>query len=151
MATGSSLTQNYSRSPSEVQGDLHKVTGSTPDATEDLPAIRYSGSFVFSDTTTVFLQNGFPPHNTYCVKQVLHRDFSDDDRIISCHFRIAWPPRSPALFLATFGCEDTSSSWFTAWERRHPLLRNSPLSAGEREQIEPNCVRNFEVLLNIPE
>ncbi|GFX78738.1 hypothetical protein TNCV_3695741 [Trichonephila clavipes] len=24
-----------------------------------------------------------------------------------------------------------------AWERRHPLLRNSPLNAGEREQIEP--------------
>ncbi|GFU71070.1 hypothetical protein TNCV_1215951 [Trichonephila clavipes] len=45
---------------------------------------------------------------------------------------------------------DTSAGWSTgdtsntrsrqseAWERRHPLLRNSPLSAGEREQIEPN-------------
>ncbi|GFW24462.1 hypothetical protein TNCV_607031 [Trichonephila clavipes] len=26
MATGSSLTQNYSRSQSEIQGDLHKMT-----------------------------------------------------------------------------------------------------------------------------
>ena len=47
------------------------------------------------DTTTVFMQNGVPPHIAHCMKQLLciccH---FGDDRIISLKFPTAWPSKS---------------------------------------------------------
>ncbi|GFU76944.1 hypothetical protein TNCV_4521001 [Trichonephila clavipes] len=41
MATGSSLTQNYSRSQSEIQGDLHKSDqGDTPEIMDEILTAR---------------------------------------------------------------------------------------------------------------
>ena len=61
-------------------------------------------------TTTVFMQNGAPPHIACCVKQ-LHRSHFSDDRIISRNFPTVWPPKSPTWILATFGCEDIARPW----------------------------------------
>lgn len=46
--------------------------------------------------TTVFMQDGAPPHIGRCVKQLLQQHFTND-RIVARHFPIAWPPRSPDL------------------------------------------------------
>ncbi|GFW45597.1 hypothetical protein TNCV_3245351 [Trichonephila clavipes] len=48
------------------------------------------------DPTTVFMQDGAPPHISHCVKQLLRHHFSDD-RTISWHFPTAWLPRSLLL------------------------------------------------------
>lgn len=46
--------------------------------------------------TTIFMQDGAPPHIGRCVKQLLQQQFTND-RIIARHFPISWPPRSPDL------------------------------------------------------
>ncbi|GFV68274.1 uncharacterized protein TNCV_1875561 [Trichonephila clavipes] len=53
------------------------------------------------DTTTVFMQNGAPPHIARCVKQMFRRH-SGDDRIISRHFPTTCPSRSTDLNLCDF-------------------------------------------------
>ena len=47
-------------------------------------------------SSTIFMQDGAPPHICLCVKDVLKNHFSEE-RIISRHFRNLWPPRSPDL------------------------------------------------------
>ncbi|GBM75493.1 hypothetical protein AVEN_183809-1 [Araneus ventricosus] len=46
--------------------------------------------------STIFMQDGAPPHIATPVKQLLNLHFGID-RIISRHFPTAWPPRSPDL------------------------------------------------------
>ncbi|GBL94007.1 hypothetical protein AVEN_76723-1 [Araneus ventricosus] len=46
--------------------------------------------------STIFMQDGSPPHIATPLKQLLNLHFGND-RIISRHFPIAWPPRSPDL------------------------------------------------------
>ncbi|GBN28558.1 hypothetical protein AVEN_181596-1 [Araneus ventricosus] len=46
--------------------------------------------------STIFMQDGSPPHIATPVKQLLNLHFGND-RIISRHFPTAWPPRSPDL------------------------------------------------------
>jgi transposase len=46
--------------------------------------------------SAVFMQDGAPPHVGNQVKDFLHAHFTED-RIISRHFKNAWPPRSPDL------------------------------------------------------
>ncbi|GBM81473.1 hypothetical protein AVEN_163631-1 [Araneus ventricosus] len=43
------------------------------------------------------MQDSAPPHIATPVKQLLNLHFGND-RIISCHFPTAWPPRSPDLY-----------------------------------------------------
>ena len=45
--------------------------------------------------TTVFMQDGAPPHIGRSVKELLRATFGD--RVISRHFEDPWPPRSPDL------------------------------------------------------
>ncbi|KFM63296.1 hypothetical protein X975_25949, partial [Stegodyphus mimosarum] len=42
------------------------------------------------------MQDGAPPHIARRVKDLLRASFGDD-RVLSRHFRHAWPPRSPDL------------------------------------------------------
>jgi len=46
--------------------------------------------------SAVFMQDGAPPHVGTQVKDFLHTHFTEE-RIISRHFKNAWPPRSPDL------------------------------------------------------
>ncbi|GBL99571.1 hypothetical protein AVEN_68835-1 [Araneus ventricosus] len=46
--------------------------------------------------STIFMQDGAPPNIATPVKQLLNLHFGND-RIISCHFPTALPPRSPDL------------------------------------------------------
>jgi hypothetical protein len=46
--------------------------------------------------STTFMQDGAPPHIATRVKDVLRTPFGED-RMLSRHFRQAWPPRSPNL------------------------------------------------------
>ncbi|GFX66836.1 hypothetical protein TNCV_3049341 [Trichonephila clavipes] len=46
------------------------------------------------DKTMAYIQDGAPPHNADCEKQVLRCHFSKD-RIPSRHFPTYWPPRPP--------------------------------------------------------
>lgn len=52
--------------------------------------------------TTVFIQDGVPPHTTHCMKQILRFQFTEG-AIISRHFLMAWNS-----ILAIFSCEATS-------------------------------------------
>ncbi|GBN71924.1 hypothetical protein AVEN_250459-1 [Araneus ventricosus] len=54
-----------------------------------------NSAFVCVDST-IFMQDGAPPHIATAVKQLLNLHFGND-RIISRHFPTAWPPRSPDL------------------------------------------------------
>ncbi|GBO15924.1 hypothetical protein AVEN_120483-1 [Araneus ventricosus] len=57
-----------------------------------IPALQQRGCV----DSTVFMQDGGPPHIATPVKQLLNLHFGND-RIISRHFQTAWPPRSPDL------------------------------------------------------
>ncbi|GFW99641.1 uncharacterized protein TNCV_3418741 [Trichonephila clavipes] len=46
--------------------------------------------------STIFMQDGAPPHIARRVKNLLRRSFGDD-RVLNRHFHHAWPPRSPDL------------------------------------------------------
>ena len=45
---------------------------------------------------TIFMQDGTAPHIARRVKDILRTSFGDD-RMLSRHFRHAWPPMSPDL------------------------------------------------------
>ena len=45
---------------------------------------------------TIFMQDDAAPHIARRVKDLLRTSFGDD-RLLSRHFRHAWPPRSPDL------------------------------------------------------
>ncbi|GBM55541.1 hypothetical protein AVEN_16355-1 [Araneus ventricosus] len=51
--------------------------------------------------STIFIQNGAPPHMAKPVKHLFDLHFGND-RIISNHFPTTWPPRSPDLKLCDF-------------------------------------------------
>ncbi|GBM57085.1 hypothetical protein AVEN_261426-1 [Araneus ventricosus] len=51
----------------------------------------------------IFMQDGLPHHIDRRVKQLLRQHFTDA-RVISRHFPTAWPPCSPDVTPATFGC-----------------------------------------------
>ncbi|GBM36093.1 hypothetical protein AVEN_179092-1 [Araneus ventricosus] len=57
-----------------------------------IPALQQRGCV----DSTIFIQDGAPPHIATPVKQLLNLHFGND-RIISHHFPTAWPPRSPDL------------------------------------------------------
>ncbi|GFX52349.1 uncharacterized protein TNCV_4323671 [Trichonephila clavipes] len=42
------------------------------------------------------MQDGAPPHITWCVKDIIKHLFTEE-RVISRQFRHPWPPRSPDL------------------------------------------------------
>ena len=45
---------------------------------------------------TIFMADCAPPYISNKVQQLLRQNFSDN-RVISCNFPVAWPPRSPDL------------------------------------------------------
>ncbi|GBM40785.1 hypothetical protein AVEN_80795-1 [Araneus ventricosus] len=53
--------------------------------------------------STIFMQDGAPPHIATPVKQLLNLHFRNN-RISSRHFPTAWPPRSPDLNTCDFWC-----------------------------------------------
>ncbi|GBN03483.1 hypothetical protein AVEN_146126-1 [Araneus ventricosus] len=57
-----------------------------------IPALQQRGCV----DSTIFMQNGAPPHIATPVKQLLNMHFGID-RIIIRHFPTAWSPRSPDL------------------------------------------------------
>ncbi|GBN43390.1 hypothetical protein AVEN_138006-1 [Araneus ventricosus] len=57
-----------------------------------IPALQQRGCV----DSTIFMQDGAPPHIATPVKQLLNLHFGND-RIISRHFLTVWPPRSPDL------------------------------------------------------
>ncbi|GBL88979.1 hypothetical protein AVEN_255144-1 [Araneus ventricosus] len=57
-----------------------------------IPALQQRGCV----DSTIFMQDGAPPHIATPVKQLLNLHFGND-RTISCHFPTAWPPRLPVL------------------------------------------------------
>ncbi|GBM76261.1 hypothetical protein AVEN_105439-1 [Araneus ventricosus] len=57
-----------------------------------IPALQQRGCV----DSTIFIQDGTPPHIATAVNQLLNLHLGND-RIISRHFPTAWPPRSPDL------------------------------------------------------
>ncbi|GBN40165.1 hypothetical protein AVEN_135522-1 [Araneus ventricosus] len=57
-----------------------------------IPALQQCGCV----ESTIFIQDGTPPHIAIPVKQLLNLHFGND-RTISRHFPTAWPPQSPDL------------------------------------------------------
>ncbi|GBM93967.1 hypothetical protein AVEN_106933-1 [Araneus ventricosus] len=57
-----------------------------------IPALQQRGCV----DSTIFMQDGAPPHIATSVKQLLNMHFGND-RIIGRHFPTAWPPRSTDL------------------------------------------------------
>lgn len=47
------------------------------------------------------MQDAAPPHIDRRVKQLLRQHFTES-RVISCHFPIRWPPRSPDITTCDF-------------------------------------------------
>lgn len=62
-------------------------------------------------TSTVFMQDGAPPHIHESVKALLQQHFTDE-RVISRFFRNPWPPRSPDSNPSVSGYGTTKKVWY---------------------------------------
>ncbi|GFY07016.1 uncharacterized protein TNCV_4202871 [Trichonephila clavipes] len=100
MGTGSSLTQNHSRSQSEIQGDLHmcysversRSTGAVfLDIQKALGRIWFSG-LIYKLITDIFLPALNHLINSYLVNRSfkLHEGFLATDHLILNHSQVTW-------------------------------------------------------------
>ncbi|GBL90474.1 hypothetical protein AVEN_179404-1 [Araneus ventricosus] len=69
------------------------------------------------EDSTIFMQDGAPPHIATPLKQLLNLHFGND-RIISCHFPTAWPPQSP----------DLNPCYFWLWSYLKDVVHGSPIA-----------------------
>ncbi|GBO46894.1 hypothetical protein AVEN_186267-1 [Araneus ventricosus] len=81
-----------------------------------IPALQQRGHV----DRKIFMQDGAPPHIAGTVKQLLNLHFGND-RIISRHFLIAWPPRSP----------DLNPCDFWLWRLKDVVYGNPIVNVGE--------------------
>ncbi|GBM05026.1 hypothetical protein AVEN_60222-1 [Araneus ventricosus] len=71
----------------------HTVNGTSDESlfhNQLIPTLQQHGCV----DSTIFMQDGTPPHNATPVKQLLNLHFGND-RIISRHFPTAWLSQSP--------------------------------------------------------
>ncbi|GFY02319.1 uncharacterized protein TNCV_3502011 [Trichonephila clavipes] len=115
MATGSYLTPNYSRSQSEIQGDLHKHLATSFDSEKLIDSIILNGDRYRAMITNSFIpelnnhdvqelwfqQDGATCHTARATIDLLKDTFGD--RLISRFGPVNWPPRS---------CDLTSLDYF---------------------------------------
>lgn len=81
--------------------------------------------------STIFMQDGAPPHIAKRVKDLLRSSFGDD-RVLSRYFPQAWPPRSPDL---------TPCDYWLWGYLKSQVYRDRPTSIGMlKDNIKRHCL-----------